>query len=332
MRWSHTQKHLESLLAAGVTLLALLALAGCYGGAPTPVAAGTLQTTATTTTAQQPTATETLQAPTVDLPAVCHNMHAGPYAQVGDLITSQVSTTFAAYGVQIPQGTPNQPLKLSSDGQIANLSPTAAPIGVDSYGYYSFTVCNPTAQAVAVESVWVRVASFTPYSGALAAWEACNNGFYDANQQIYVSGGCGYGSAGDYAGAYAANEYLEVSLPAQAEIGDSAMDQAISSARTGPGDPNPFPRLPLPLAPGHVLVIAATVTAPVAPGTYTFGFGLVYGYALAPDAPQYFATTSPILYAPVTQEWGGKNCLTPAIQTQIPVTSQTTEYICPPAS
>ncbi len=85
--------------------------------------------------------------------------------------------------------------------------------------------------------------------------------------------------------------------------------------------------LPLSLAPGKWYQVVIGVTPPTAAGTYTFSLGLAVGSA----APVYFATGAPALFAPVTQEWNGKNCEAAAMKAQIATSSQS-YYICPPAS
>ena len=315
----------RSVIATVAALLAL-ALAGCGGGgasAPTgdapPQATASATTAATATVAPAPTAT---QLPTVNLPASCHNMNAGPYTQVGALIVSSVDSHFVNVAEQIPQGAPNQPLKISSNGQLPNLNPGATPLAANGQGLIVFSVCNGSAsQAVALQSVTVRIASFTPYSGALAGWNVCKDGYYDANQQAANSGGCG--------GGYLANEYLQATFASGAGVGDSTTGKMISSAPAQPGDPDPYPALPLSIAPGHVVALAVAVAVPNTPGTYTLAFGLSIGSA----SPAYFETTSASLYAPITQEWSGQNCTAASMKSQIPEPApQGTLYICPPAS
>jgi len=307
----------RSAVAAVAALLAV-ALAGCGGaGAASTGTGGTPQATAT----PAPTATATAL-PTVNLPAACHNMNDGPYVRVGDLVASSVTSAFVNNADQIPQGTPNQPLTISTNGQIPNINPSAAPIGSSGQGYMVFSVCNGSAsQAVSLQSVQARVASFTPFSGALAGWNGCKDGFYDANQQSASNGGCG--------GGYLANEYMQVTFPSGAGVGDVASGKVTSTGSAQPGDPNPYPALQLSIAPGQVVSLAVTVTVPTTPGTYTLAFGLTIGSA----SPVYFATTSPSLYAPITQAWSGQNCMTPAMQSQIPTSATSGPlYICTPAS
>jgi hypothetical protein len=308
-------------VSAAVAALLALGLAGCGGAISARTGAVTPQATATAapTVAAAPTATPL---PPVALPASCHNMNAGPYTQIGDLIVSAVDSHFVNVAEQLPQGTPNRPLKISTNGQLPNINPGATPIAANGQGLTVFSVCNGSAsQTASLQSVSVRIASFTPYSGALAGWNPCKDGYYDANQQA-AGGGCG--------GGYLANEYLRATFPSGAGVGDTTTGQMISSAPAQPGDPNPYPALPLSIAPGHVVSLAVTAAVPNnAPGAYTLAFGLAIGSA----APAYFATTSPSLYAPIVQEWSGQNCTAASMKSQIPVSApQGTLYICPPAS
>lgn len=314
----------KSALAIVAALLMLALLAGCGGAGSTPTGAAAAQATAsatiasTATVAQAPTATPPT---TVSLPASCHNMNAGPYTQVGAMIVSAVNNRSVNVAEQIPQGTPNRPWKISTNGQLPNINPGATPVAANGSGLIVFTVCNGSAsQTVALQSVSVRIASLTPYSGALAAWNPCNDGYYDAHQQTAGAGGCG--------GGYLANEYLQATFPSGSGAGATTTGKMISTAPAQPSDPNPYPPLPLSVAPGQVVAFALNVAVPNTPGTYALSFGLVLDSA----APAYFATTSPSLYAPIAQEWSGQNCTATSMKSQIPVAPQGTYYICPPAS
>jgi hypothetical protein len=129
-------------------------------------------------------------------------------------------------------------------------------------------------------------------------------------------------------GGSPSNERLHASFPGGAGVGATVTASQVSATAITQNDPNPYPPLPLALAPGQSAKVDVTLTAPTAPGTYTFAFGLVVDSA----APAYFSATQPTLYAPVAQAWSGQNCMTSAMQAQIPMATQDTYYICPPAS
>lgn len=309
MRWSRVQQRARGV--AVVTTLLALALSACSAGeAPSASATATAPGASTATTSV-----------VAALPFSCGYMPTGPYTRIGDLAVSPVSRQMYYPAWQVPEGAPDQPLKLASAG--GNPDPGAIPIGPGGAPdrYFAFAVCNiSTSASATLRSVSIRVASFTAHSGALAGWSPCKDGPFDAQRQSTLTLGCG--------GDYAANEYLLAAFPHGASVGDSVIARVTSTSPPGPDDPNPYPALPLTLDAGHSAVMAITLVAPASPGTYTFAFGVTAGSA----ASTYFSTTSPTLYAPITQEWSGQNCLTPAMQSQIPVASQPTSYICPPAS
>ncbi len=321
MRWVHFRNFVVPL-----AVVLALALSAC----------GSLHASQTLTTADSITPTATMGSPVVSapllptiaagaVPAACAAGAAGmspqwqPLMQLGDLLVSQATASgLGGPSYRIPAGTPSKPLELA--GPMANPGAHSPDINPQLQGVagYVTEICNPSAHAVTVQSVWARVASFSAFSGPLAAWNPCMDGSYYAAQQHQFGGGCG--------GGLSANETMQASFPASAGVGATVLASQLSSAPTGPGQPSPFPQFPLSLAAGQSILVVTGVTPPTAAGTYTFSLGLAVGDA----APVYFATSAPVLFAPVTQAWNGKNCMTPAMQTQIPTSSQS-YYICPPA-
>jgi len=241
--------------------------------------------------------------------------------RLGDVLVSQAAAGLSYPSYQIPQGTPANPLRLT--GPMANPdagAPTVNP-SLKGVGGFTFVICNASASHTdTVQSVSARIASFTPYSGALSAWNPCNDGSYDAQAQSVFDGGCG--------GGVSVNETLQASFPGNAVAGATAQVTQVSTSITGPGQPDPFPPLPLALAPGQSILVSVGVTPPAASGTYTFAFGLAVNTA----APAYFSISAPVLLAPVTREWSGQNCATAAMKALIPAATQSTFYICPPAA
>lgn len=316
MRWNRSVAQV-SLLGACLTMI----LSAC----------GTATVTATTPATIAPTSTTSATAaplPTVDTasaPATCKDMpyltNPGylPLMRVGDLVVSQVAPGISYPAYEIPEGTPQQPLRLAAP--MANPNPGSVPVNTnkDSDGLV-LSICNDsTSQAHTVRPVSVRVASFTPHTGALVAWNPCADGTYEAQAQALGPGGCG--------GGYDVNEYLHAAFPGSATTGATVTASQSSTSPAGLNDPNPFPGLPLSLAPGHSLSVSVLVTVPTTPGTYTFAFGLAVDSA----APVYFSTSAPTLYAPITTHWSGQNCIAPPVKSQIPAATQPTYYICPPA-
>lgn len=321
MRWTHFRKVITPL--AVVLALTLSACGSAHASQTLTTAnSGASAATATSSTVSL-TSLPTIAAGAV--PAACAAGAAGmspqwqPVVQLGDLLVSQATASgLSGPSYRIPAGTPSKPLELA--GPMANPGPDQTPVNphLQREAGYVTEICNPSTHAVAVQSVWARITSFTAFSGPLAAWNPCTDGSYYAAQQNQFGGGCG--------GGLAANETMQASFPANAGVGATVKASQVSSYPTGPGQPSPFPQFPLSLAAGQSILVATGVTQPTAAGTYTFSLGLAVGDA----APVYFTTSAPALFAPVTQEWNGKNCTTAAMLAQIPTSSQS-YYICPPA-
>lgn len=324
MRWNRSWGYAVLVAAIAATLLSAC---GAATTAPPTGAAVTVATaTATSTATVKPTTTN---AATTGAGASSgcgastfgNNPESFPLEHVGDLTVSQAAPGLTYPATQIPAGTPNQPLKLTNDNTIPGAS--ALPINPamkETGGGFAFIICNASSTSShTVKSISVRVASFTAYSGALAAWSICTNGTYDAQTQAYGAGGCG--------GGLGVNEALHATFASGAGVGATVTATQTGSWPTAPSQPDPFPGLPITLRPGDALTFNVGLTAPTTPGTYTFAFGVAADSA----APAYFSTTSPALLAPITQAWSGANCNTAAMKSQIPTATQATYYICPPA-
>lgn len=317
--WRHARRHAWTPLAIGTALLAL-ALAGC-GATSTPTGAVVPASTAT----PAPTATSTLPlAPKVSASAAfgaCNRPTMptmppiSPIAQVGDLLVGGLNTSLRYPTNQVPQSAGNAPLQLTA-------SPTGMPVfgGADGGGGY-FTVCNNSAsQSITLQSVVVRITGFQAFSGPLSAWNGCRDSRYNARTSALASADC--------QGSNPANEWLHASFPGSASVGATVTASQVQAVAVTQSDPNPYPALPLALKPGQSAVVDIALTAPSTPGTYTFAFGLSVGSA----TPEYFDASQPTLYAPVSQEWSGRNCMAANMQAQIPAATQDTYYICPPVA
>lgn len=313
---------MQSKRGAGlVAALLALTLSAC-GSASSPAGGA-----AGSTPAASPTATSLPAANAANLPQGCVDMAQGGLAQksalmqMGELVVSAAQFGLTYPATQIPQGTPQQPLALNASGAIPGAK--ASPINpqMDEPGGFIFAICNTSStQSYTIQSVSARIASFTPFSGSLGAWSPCVDGTYDAQTQSASAGGCG--------GGVSVNESLHATFAGTAGIGATVTAAQTGASPAAPTDPNPYPSLPVTMAPGQDVSVNVGVTVPKAPGTYTFSLGLAVGSA----APVYFSTTAPALFAPVTAKWTGQNCAAPAMKAQIPASTQHAQYICPPAS
>lgn len=310
-----------------LSLLALL-LAGC--GTPSSRAGtNTSAPTATTRPTVTPVSTAT-SAPTATLPPAadaCANLGGyglpvGTPVRVGDLGISQVSFAYAYPAKQVPNGTALKPLQLPSSPNGApgpnNPLPDSPPTNpnMTEPGGYRFHVCNVGAQSHMLQGVTVRMDAFAAYAGQLNAWQPLD-GYYSRRFGV----GCECGG-----GTYFADEYLHATFSAQGTTGAAVPAAQIKTGSSqGPGSPVAAP-LPVTLAPGQSLEVNVGITAPTAPGTYTFGFAVVVDGA----SPVFFSSSPATLLAPVAHKWSGKGCTAPAMLAQIPsATTPAAFYICP---
>jgi hypothetical protein len=175
---------------------------------------------------------------------------------------------------------------------------------------YDMQICNETSAAHTLTSLSVTIASFTPSSGPIAVWHLCGGGPYDTATR-YTTPGCG-GGIGEVV-------FLAATMPSD-RTGASA--PAIANGPQGTD-------LPVSIGPSESIGLLVAVNGLTSQGTYTLSFGLsVDGAAPATLAP----SDVPFLIAPSAIVWTGTACQTPAMQGQIPLSSQHTYYVCPPAS
>lgn len=302
--------------------LAVLLIAGCgapSAGASLPSTSSTPAPTATSAPTPVPTADlATLSGPCA--PASGSQAATVPHYQIGDLIVTEARLSFPYAAQQLPEGTPLQPVQLPGPSLSAEFpdSPPVNPHLKENPAGYEFLVCNNTpTQAHVIQSVSVRIASLTPYSGQLSAWQFCDGTFVRPR-------GANFGGCGGYA---IFEEYLHATFPADAEAGAAVTAAQISAGGLGPPGASRVTPLPDTLAPGKSLSFDIGLTPPTAPGLYAFAFGL----AVDDQPPAFFSTAQPILLAPVAHKWTGKACEAPAMQARIPqtVTDPPTQYICP---
>src|SRR5690348_11927267 len=162
--------------------LAALLIAGCgapSAGASLPSTSSTPAPTATSAPTPVPTADlATLSGPCA--PASGSQAATIPHYQIGDLIVTEARLSFPYAAQQLPDGTPLQPVQLPGPSLSAEFpdSPPVNPHLKENPAGYEFLVCNNTpTQAHVIQSVSVRIASFTPYSGRLSAWQFCDGTF-----------------------------------------------------------------------------------------------------------------------------------------------------------
>lgn len=305
-------------MGAATALLALT-LAGC-GGTATAQIAPTATRAAPTPTylpyTPQPTAVPGSQLMTCAGLASNLPQQQLQHTQVGDALVTQYVNGLSFTTFQIPGVNASKPLALSGQNSLAPTATAVNPQLQGADGYY-FSVCDTsTTNAVTVQAISVRIASFTPYTGALAAWNSCNDGSYDASARQVSGSGCG--------GGLAVTDATQANFAANAGVGATVTSQLVNGMG-GQLTYSPFPATPV--APGHGFTFTAGITTPTIPGTYTFAIGVALGNA----APAYVTINAPIVIAPVTQKWTGQNCLSASMQAQIPTSSQG-YYVCPPAA
>jgi hypothetical protein len=304
-----------------VSVLALaILLAGC--GASTTRLAGKATATDTplSTVTPRPTATPTpqlsLRAPDARCAATSTTSpDAG--TTLSDMRALASPSNLASPGTKLPDGLPLAPYQLSarqpSDPPFQLANPNLHDSG------YLLNLCNTSATAShTVDSVTVRIATLTPYTGQLNEWPACDNPYM---RQGMGTGGCG--------GADPADLYYRVTFSTGAGQGTT-----LTAAQYAPPNLNFRPWVtpfPLTLAPGHDVVIKVTLDVPGASGIYDFAFSVgMDGAAPASMVTRSYAEGQAVgfLLAPVVHTWTGGACLAPTMQAQIPPADHSA-YLCP---
>ena len=310
-------------------LLLALAVAGCgvttVSGTADTAKATVPRPTATTKATPYPTFDSTPQG-TAPPAGPCdltpsYDPTAQPPVQMGDLF---VDFAFAlAYpSRKLPDNIAlSAPFKLqaTSDPDLSkqlSVDPLTNPSLGEPGGGFMVTVCNTSkTTAHTLQSISMRLDSFTPYIGQLNEWNLCDGAF---SRPTPTSGGCGGGMGGD------GIAFLHATLTS-ATVGTTAVATQSSSGYAS----NAGVSLPASLQPNQSLDINLGLTPPTAAGTYTFS------YALTADGAQtqFTQARGPMLLAPVAHKWGGQACSTnAAMLQQIPtVTDPPTGYICPEA-
>jgi hypothetical protein len=161
------------------------------------------------------------------------------HVQVGDALVTQYVTDLSFTTFQIPGADASKPLALTDPNTLAPSAIAVNPQLQGANGYY-FSVCDTsTTNAITVQAISVRIASFTPYTGALAAWDRCNDRYYDASARQVSGGGCG--------GGIAVTDATQANFAANAGVGATATSQLVNGM-SGQLTYTPFPATPI--APG----------------------------------------------------------------------------------
>jgi hypothetical protein len=207
----------------------------------------------------------------------------------------------------IPSNAPSAPYQVAASQATSGYSPKPP---VNPYLQYVVTICNTTSATHTVSGVTVGIAGFSPSSGAVNEWNLCNGPYDTATKS--AGGGCGGGIGGPGFGYYSA------ALPSDTVGAIATLHPANGSS------PVPFS-----LKPNTSLSLVITLSGLTSQGTYTLSFDVsVDGAASTALAP----SDGSFLIAPAAAKWSGQSCETPAMQAQIPASSQPTYYVCPSSS
>jgi len=203
----------------------------------------------------------------------------------------------------MPNNEPRAPYRIAANA-VTSYQPSP-PVNPTLATGYILRVCNQTGTSETLTALSVTIASFTPTSGAVTVWHTCQDGPYDAATK-QAGEGCG-GGTGDV-------DFVSATLP---------------SDRTGARAPVTGVSLPLTLGPNKSIGFDIVVNGLTSQGTYA----LTLDISVANASPAHLAPSDgAFLIAPSASVWTGTACQTPAMQAQIPASSQDTYYVCPPAS
>ncbi len=312
-------------------LLALLIISAIVVGCGSQTTTSTAQAHAPTATAMPTTTPSPTPRPTVG-PAPLASCDAqqqpsGSVSRAGDMLIFKPKDEGLNYpNVRLPDQTQLTPLKVpvqvSNNALQAGQFPGTTPVnpgaltGSTRNITYIATICNSSAsQSHVVQSVSVRIAALTPYSGQVNVWPSCDMAFSRQDPNVHT-GGCG--------GGYQTDEQAQATFPSHAAQGTTVV--ATQNGSSGAANNMSVGPLPVTLPAGKELVFAVTVSVPDMAGTYAFSIGFqVDGapatFGLAADAS---------LAAPVAHTFTGAACNTSTMLTQIPAaTNPASYYICP---
>lgn len=278
-----------------------------FGGHPNPPTAGTATSTV------HATATSTATAPVASAAqvAACGFQASQTAYDLGNGLIAAPSTGQSYPAFQLPEGTPLKPFKVSANpsSQFPD-SPLVNPNLSDGSGL-ALAVCNIGQQQATIQGVRMQIESFTPYNGQLNSWYPCDGMYSGPNTA--GGGGCGGGGAYDEAvhASFTPSDGVGTVVNAQQKNGPMPFTLPVRNTASGISG---------------LTLIKIGVTPPNAPGTYSFGLGLV----TQQSETAFFLASKPMLLAPVAHKWDGQACLAPNMASQIPAeTNPPTYYICP---
>ncbi len=302
-------------------LLALLVVATIVVGCGSQTSTSTAQAQAKAPTATATTITTPTPQPTV-APAPLARCDAqqqpsGTVTRAGDMLIFKPNNDFGYPSVRLPDQTPLTPLRVPTQNSGSALQPEQFPgttpvnpgtlTGSTRNITYVATICNDSAsQSHVVQSVSVRIAALTPYTGQVTIWPSCDMAFSRQNPNVHI-GGCG--------GGYPSDEQVQATFPSHAAQGATAVATQTGSSST-----------PISIPAGKELVVAVTVSVPDMAGSYAFSIGFQVDGAPATFGPVAGASFA----APVAHTFTGAACNTSTMLAQIPAaTNPASYYICP---
>lgn len=321
-RWRGNMDATRRTLSVCALLIVSALVVGCGVQSTSAPASTHVQSTATATApTPQPTVDPALLARCAAQPAPI-----GDITQAGEVLLFKSKLALGYPAVQLPDQTPLKPLQVgtqvSGNALRTGVFPGAHPVnpggiaGTTRTFDFVATICNGSAsQSHTVQSVSVRIAALSPYSGKVNVWPGCDTAFSQQHPDVHT-GGCG--------GGVETQEQFHALFPSGAQAGATVV-----AAQTGfsppPDDPSIGP-LPVHLAPGKGLSFLVSISIPDMVGTYSIGVGFQVDSAQT----AFGQSADPMLFAPVAHTFTGSGCNTPAMLAQIPAaTTPESYYICP---
>jgi hypothetical protein len=317
----HSRRTSLSLIGVAALTLGVL-LSGC--GGPSTTHTGHAAVTNTPTPWPTAAATATTSSAAIPESAGCPPVSEPPpqpqYVAVGALNVSVPERLHDYPSELMPNNAPNAPYQVpltATEAQQAGAFHPNPPVNPTLSNGYHLQICNETTASQTLTSLSVTIASFTPSSGPVTVWHICGDGPYDTATK-HTTSGCG--------GATGGVDYLAATLPSDS-TGASA--PAIANGRMSVGSIPIGVDLPVSIGPNKSIELLVAVNGLTSQGTYALSFSIsVDGAAPTTLTP----SDGPFLIAPSAVVWTGTACQTPAMQAQIPPSSQDIYYVCPPAA
>jgi len=298
-----------SVFTAGVPALVLsMLLVGC-GAASASSVPTTSSSTVVPTMTPRPLPAETTAPLASGAVAGCQlsGRTSTQFVAVGPLKFAGPTRALDYPSALIPSNAPSAPYQIPASETTGSYNPNPP---VNPTLNYVVTMCNTTSATHTISGVTVSIAGFSPSSGTINEWNLCE-GPYDTSSKNAM-GGCGGGIGGPGFGYYSAT------LPSDT-VGAMATVHPTNGSSS----------LPFSLQPNTSLSLVIALAGVSSQGTYSLTFGVsIDGAASTALGP----SDGSFLIAPAAVKWTGLNCETPAMQAEIPASSQATYYVCPPSS